>query len=216
MHFLFECVMLDTIQNDYKTAKEMHIVKKGNLKREQIAQYIEEFCRQHGYPPSVREIGEAVGLRSPSTVHAHLNALHEQGVIHKDNNKTRAIRTTKPVGVPILGKVTAGQPILAFEEDCGTLPYMVNTSGTFFALKIRGDSMINAGILDGDFVVVRKQETAVSGQIVVALLEDEATVKRLKIQDGEIWLVPENPSYDPIDGNGCSIIGLVTAVVRNL
>jgi repressor LexA len=140
------------------------------------------------------------------------------GYITVDSNKTRAIRFKKPNadGVPILGTVTAGQPILAFEDDLGYLPYTPNSSGEHFALEVKGDSMINAGILNGDYVVARKQQTASHGEIVVARLEDEATVKRLWRKDNVIKLMPENPDYEPIDGSECEIVGRVTAIVREI
>lgn len=191
---------------------------KSSDKQQKILDFIGWFTREHKYPPSVREIGAAVGLRSPSTVHMHIKALTEKGLLRKDANKTRALilpdAEVEDIGVPILGRVTAGTPILAFEDNCGTLAYRPNGDGDFFALEIRGDSMIGAGILDGDYVVVRKQSNARNGQIVVALLEDEATVKRLMRGDGEIWLLPENPRYEPIDGSYCQILGVVTSVVR--
>lgn len=193
-------------------------MKKISAKQQEILNFIEVYTKDHGYPPSVREICAAVSLRSPSTVHAHLKTLNERGVIVKDNRKTRALsfpgRDLTQNGVPIVGRVTAGAPILAFEEEKGQLPYMPAAPGEYFALEVRGDSMEGAGILDGDYVVVNKQNVARSGQIVVALLEDEATVKRFKREDGEVWLLPENPSYQPIDGSGCTILGLVISVVR--
>lgn len=194
-------------------------MKEISGKRQEIYDFIVAFTREHGYPPSVREMGGAVGLRSPSTVHMHLKKLQEFGYIKKDDRKTRAISTgfeAEREGIPILGAVTAGQPIFAMEEDYGTLPISTARPGDYFALKIKGESMIGAGILDGDIVVVKKQQSADSGQIVVALLEDEATVKRLLRKNGEIWLMPENPAYDPIDGMNCSILGVVKKVVRDL
>lgn len=193
-------------------------MKKISVKQQAILNFIEQYTEQHGYPPSVREIGAAVGLRSPSTVHTHLKTLAERGAIQRDERKTRALsmpdRETKCKGIPILGLVTAGSPILAFEEDNGTLPYYPRERGEHFALKIRGDSMIGAGIEDGDYVVVRKQPTAIPGEIVVALIGEEATVKRLKRNRGNIWLMPENPNYEPIDGSECTILGKVVSLVR--
>jgi repressor LexA len=195
-------------------------MKKASLKQQRILEFVEQFTREHKYPPSVREIGAAVGLRSPSTVHAHIKALTEKGFLQKDKRKTRALtlpgRNLTEDGIPILGKVTAGSPILAFEEDRGVLAYEPPGGGDFFALEVRGDSMDGAGILDGDYVVVRKQPTARNGQIVVALLEDEATVKRLKRDNGEIWLLAENPGYQPIPADGVSILGVVASVVREI
>ena len=187
-------------------------------KQRQVYDYIVEATAKQGYPPSVREIVEAVGLRSPSTVHAHLKRLHEAGLINKDRRKTRAISVAAPAppGLPIIGEVTAGKPIFAYEQELGVLPYDPGDSGDFFALAVTGDSMIGAGILDGDYVVVRKQDNARSGEIVVAIIGEEATVKRLHVEGPDVWLLPENPDYSPIDGDECRIIGQVTAVVREL
>ena len=182
-----------------------------------IYEYICKCCDGRGYPPSVREICDAVGLRSTSTVHSHLNALESLGLISRDTGRTRAITLLKKQeneGIPILGTVAAGQPILAVEDAVGFLKYDAGDSGEFFALRIKGRSMINAGILDGDMVVVRRQPSAQNGQIVIALLGDEATCKRLIIDGGHIWLKPENEDYDLIDGTDAVILGKVTAVIR--
>ncbi len=194
-------------------------MKKLSYKQQVIYDFIITFTRDHGYPPSVREIGEAVGLRSPSTVHTHLKTLKAQGYINKDDRKTRAISTgsgRSPAWIPILGEVTAGRPIFAVERDMGVLPVAAARPEDYFALRIKGDSMIGAGILDGDVVVVKRQQSADSGQIVVALLEDEATVKRLLVKNGEIWLMPENPDYEPIDGSNCAVLGVVNKIVRDM
>lgn len=185
---------------------------------QRIYAYLQDVIPRQGYAPSVREIGEAVGLKSPSTVHFHLKRLQEQGLIEKGDFKGRAIVLTQQVEknrIPVLGRVAAGTPILAQEcvedyltFDCG------GREEEFFALRVRGESMRNAGILPEDLVVVRRQQTASNGEIVVALLGDEATVKRLSRQNGEIWLLPENEAYDPIDGTGAELLGKVTAVVR--
>lgn len=187
-----------------------------------IYDYIAACIQEQGYAPSVREIGEAVGLKSPSTVHFHLKRLEEAGVIAKGAGKGRAIALTEQVQppqpedrVPIVGNVAAGSPILA--EECIEDYLTFDTGGhgdEYFALRVRGESMLNAGILPGDLVVVRRQQTANNGEIVVALLEDEATVKRLSRRNGEIWLLPENDDYNPIDGTYATILGKVTAVVR--
>ena len=198
-------------------------------KQQEIYDYILSFTNEHGYPPSVREIGAAVGLKSPSTVHFHMKGLEEAGVIVKAEGKTRAISLPGvPLGVgvaeeadphanqvPIVGNVAAGSPILAQEciEDYLTFDTQ-GLSGEHFALKVRGESMLNAGILPGDLVVVHRQQEARSGDIVVALFEDEATVKTYQRRDGHIWLLPENPDYEPIDGTYAEIIGKVVAVVR--
>ena len=199
-------------------------------KQQQIYDYIVSFSGLHGYPPSVREIGEYVGLKSPSTVHFHLKGLEEAGMIVKAEGKTRAItlpgtvHAPHPVAeeqspaanrIPVVGSVAAGAPILAQEciEDYLTFD-TGGLTGEHFALRVRGESMRYAGILPGDLVVVHQQQDARSGEIVVALFEDEATVKTLRRRDGHTWLMPENPDYEPIDGDGCTILGKVVAVVR--
>ena len=187
--------------------------------QKKIYDYIASCIREQGYPPSVREIGEAVGLRSPSTVHFHLKHLEEAGVIEKGAGKGRAITLTEPDipedKVPIVGNVAAGSPILAEEciEDYLTFDTGGRT-GEFFALRVRGESMLNAGILPGDLVVVQRQQTARNGEIVVAMIEDEATVKTYSRQNGHVWLLPENDAYEPIDGTFAQILGRVAAVVR--
>jgi repressor LexA len=138
-------------------------------------------------------------------------------MLQRDDRKTRALTLPNgamPGHVPILGDVTAGQPILAYEQQKGFVKYQPNGSGDHFALLIMGESMINAGIYDGDYVIVRKQQTAENGQIVVAMIDDEATVKRYQRSNGEVWLMPENDDYEPIDGSECQILGIVTALVR--
>ena len=187
--------------------------------QQKIYDYIVACIREQGYPPSVREIGEAVGLKSPSTVHFHLKHLEEAGVIEKGAGKGRAIALTAPEvpedRVPIVGNVAAGSPILAQECIEDYLTYDTgHRSGEYFALRVRGESMLNAGILPDDLVVVHQQQTANNGEIVVALLDDEATVKRLSRRGGEVWLLPENEAYSPIDGREARILGKVTAVIR--
>ena len=190
-------------------------------KQQQIYDYIISFSAEHGYPPSVREIGAYVGLKSPSTVHFHLKGLESAGLITKAEGKTRSITVAQPEAsaqedkVPVVGSVAAGSPILAQEciEDYLTFD-TGGRAGEYFALKVRGESMKYAGILPGDLVIVHQQADAHSGEIVVALFEDEATVKTLRRKDGHVWLMPENPDYEPIDGEGCAILGKVTAVVR--
>lgn len=193
-------------------------MKKLSPKRLEILKYLNEFTEQNGYPPSIREICQAVGLRSPSTVHAHLKVLKEGGFLEKSDRKTRAIslKGSRPGfrSIPLLGTVTAGLPILAQQEVEGYIPYEGSASGELFALRVRGDSMTGAGILSGDIVIVRRQPDARSGDIVVALLDDEATVKRLSLKGRRVLLLPENPAYDPIDGDGCAILGLVVALYR--
>ena len=183
-------------------------------KPEEIMNFVNEFVQEHGYSPSVREIGEAVGLRSTASVSYHLQALQAKGILGAAGQKgrKRALAAgARPGQIPIVGVVTAGMPILAVENQEGTMPW--NDPGCF-ALRVRGDSMINAGILSGDKVVVRPQPSADDGQIVVARIEDEATVKRLRRRNGQIWLMPENEAYPPIDGTQAEIIGIVKAVVR--
>lgn len=187
--------------------------------QQRIYDFLVSYIQSKGYPPSVREIGEAVGLKSPSTVHFHLKHLEEAGVIEKGAGKGRAITLTAPPvpedKVPIVGNVAAGSPILAEEciEDYLTFD-TGGRSGEYFALRVRGESMLNAGILPGDLVVVRRQETANNGEIVVAMIDDEATVKRLSRKNGHTWLLPENDVYSPIDGTYAQILGKVAAVVR--
>ena len=184
-------------------------------KREQILNFLTRFVNEHGYAPTVREICAAVGLQSTATVHYHLNALRDEGLIGMDEMKKRAISlpdARRADRIPLVGVVTAGVPILATENIEGYLPW--DGEPGCFALRVRGDSMIGAGILDGDQVVVRPQPDAENGEIVVALLEDSATVKRLKKNGREIWLMPENPNYDPIPGNDARILGRVKALYR--
>ena len=197
-------------------------------KQQQIYEFIIAFQAEHGYPPSVREIGEEVGLKSPSTVHFHLKGLEGAGLITKAEGKTRAITVVgapahpvleeldpRPDRVPVVGNVAAGSPILAEEciEDYLTFD-TAGRPGEYFALRVRGESMLRAGILPGDLVVVHRQQECRSGEIVVALFEDEATVKTLRRKDGKTWLMPENPDYEPIDGTFAQILGKVVAVVR--
>ena len=183
-------------------------------KAQLIVDYVNQFVQENGYSPSVREIGAAVGLRSTASVSYHLQALQAKGLLQTPGAKGRKralVTGARPGQIPVVGVVTAGIPILAVENQEGTLPW--NDPGCF-ALRVRGDSMLGAGILPGDKVVVRPQSTADDGQIVVARLEDEATVKRLRRRNGEIWLLPENDAYAPIDGTHAEIIGVVKAVVR--
>ncbi len=184
-------------------------------KAELILDYVNQFIQENGYAPSVREIGQAVGLRSTASVSYHLSALQEKGLLRTPGGKgsKRCIVTTqRPGHIPVVGVVTAGVPILAFENQEGTLAW--DGEPGCFALRVRGDSMINAGILSGDKVVVRPQQTASDGQIVVARIGDEATVKRLSRKNGQVWLLPENDAFEPIDGSEAELIGLVKAVIR--
>ena len=184
-------------------------------KAQMILEFVNRFVQENGYAPTVREIGAAVELRSTASVTYHLQQLQEKGLLQspEGKGKKRAIVTTqRPGQIPVIGVVTAGVPILAFENMEGTMAWDGDLN--CFALRVRGDSMINAGIFSGDKVVVRPQPTANDGQIVVARIGDEATVKRLSRRNGQVWLLPENPAYDPIDGSEAEIIGLVKAVVR--
>ena len=184
-------------------------------KAEMILNYVNQFIYENGYAPSVREIGAAVGLRSTASVSYHLQALQDKGLLHSPGGKgmKRAIVTSqRPGQIPVVGVVTAGIPILAVENQEGTMAW--DGDPNCFALRVRGDSMVGAGILSGDKVVVRPQQTASDGQIVVALLGDEATVKRLRRRNGQVWLMPENENYAPIDGSEAELIGLVKGVIR--
>lgn len=185
---------------------------------ERIYEYLQTVIPQQGYAPSVREICDAVGLKSPSTVHFHLKRLQERGLIEKGDFKGRAIVLTEQREkdrIPVLGTVAAGSPILAEECIEDYLTFDCNgREDEYFALRVRGESMLKAGILPDDLVVVRRQQTANNGEIVVALLGEEATVKRLSRNNGEIWLLPENDDYQPIDGAEAQVLGKVTAVVR--
>ena len=184
-------------------------------KAELILDYVNQFVQENGYAPSVREIGAAVGLRSTASVSYHVQQLQQKGLLLGSGSKgrKRSIATAvRPGQIPVVGVVTAGMPILAVENQEGTMAWDGDPS--CFALRVRGDSMINAGILSGDKVVVRPQASADNGQIVVARIGEEATVKRLSRKDGQVWLLPENPDYPPIDGSEAEIIGLVKAVVR--
>lgn len=184
-------------------------------KADEILRYVNQFILENGYAPSVREIGAAVDLRSTASVSYHLKMLQQRGLIQLPDRKgmKRAIFTGVRAGqIPVVGVVTAGIPILAVENQEGTLAW--DGEPGCFALRVRGDSMIGAAILDGDMVVVRPQPTADDGQIVVARIGDEATVKRLQRRNGEIWLMPENDAYEPIDGSEAELIGLVKAVIR--
>ena len=184
-------------------------------KAELILEFVNQFVQENGFAPSVREIGAAVGLSSTASVSYHLQQLQSKGLLQSTGVKGRKralVTAQRPGQIPVVGVVTAGMPILALENQEGTISWDGDPS--CFALRVRGDSMINAGILNGDMVVVRPQTTADDGQIVVARIEDEATVKRLRRRDGAIWLMPENDAYSPIDGTEAELIGLVKAVRR--
>ena len=192
-----------------------------------ILSYIEKVSHQRGYPPSVREICEATGLKSTSTVHGHLIRLQNKGLIERDSMKPRAIslpydRQPRPsersdmLSIPIVGRVTAGVPILATEniEDYIILPQTMLGEGEHYVLQVRGESMIEAGIMDGDYVVVRKQPDAYNGEIVVAMIDDDATVKRFYRENGGFRLQPENPTMKPIIVRDVTILGKVISLYR--
>lgn len=196
-------------------------------RQKRILEVIREFIAERGYPPSVREIGERVGLSSSSTIHAHLKTLERRGLISRDPTKPRALRSevarsgapaSDTIVMPVIGKVAAGVPITAQENVEGefVLPASFTRTSDGFMLRVQGDSMIDAAILDGDLIVVRPQRTANNGEIVVAMLEGEATVKRFYKEDGRIRLQPENPVMEPIYANDVTILGRVEAVVRKL
>ena len=194
-------------------------------KQAEIYEYILQFTKEHGYPPSVREISAAVNLKSPSTVHFHMKKLEAEGYIRKADGKTRAISLPREAvaeeldphadQIPLVGSVAAGSPILAEENVEEYLTFDTGgLTGEHFALKVRGESMLYAGILPGDLVIVHRQENFRNGDIVVALFEDEATVKTYRMEKGHLWLMPENPDYEPIDGEGCALLGRVVANLR--
>ncbi|MCI8308211.1 MAG: transcriptional repressor LexA [Lachnospiraceae bacterium] len=195
-------------------------------KQQQILEYIKSEILDKGYPPAVREICRAVNLKSTSSVHAHLETLEKNGYIRRDPTKPRAIEIIDDefnltrrdmVNVPIVGTITAGTPILATENIEGYFPLLSENlpSGDFFMLHIKGDSMINAGILDGDSVVIKRQNTALNGEIVAALIDDSATIKTFYKEDGHIRLQPENDTMEPIIVDDCVILGKLVALYRN-
>ena len=222
-------------------------------RQQRILAHLRDSIEQRGYPPSMREIGAAVGLTSTSSVAHQLRALEQRGLIRKDPKRPRALEVFLPevmahrkamsgeeteagvtaesdvnpnpdaTMVPLVGRIAAGGPILAEEtssrqsvEDVFPLPKQLVGNGDLFLLSVSGDSMVDAAICDGDFVVVRQQPTAENGEIVAALIDGEATVKTLSRKDGKVWLLPHNEAYEPIDGTHASILGKVTAVLRSL
>lgn len=208
-----------------------------NKREKAILKFIEKQIAEVGYAPSVREIGKSVGLRSTATVHGYLAKLEQKGYIKKENQKGRTLRLIKGgktnnntesqkdfytskelVEVPVIGKITAGEPILAVENVTDTFPIPIDFVGNSesFMLTVRGESMIEAGILDGDYILVRKQNTAENGEIVVALIEDEATVKTFYKEKDHIRLQPENSTMDPIIVPDCQILGKVSGVFRKM
>ena len=210
-----------------------------NRREKAILKFIEKQVKLNGYPPSVREIGQAVDLKSTATVHGYLASLEKKGYIKKESQKGRTLKLLKGglldepnqekiekevytskemVDVPVIGKITAGEPILAVENVTDTFPIPIDFVGNSesFMLTVRGCSMIEAGILDGDYILVKKQNTAHNGEIVVALIEDEATVKTFYKEDGHIRLQPENSTMDPIIVPNCEILGKVAGVFRKI
>ena len=216
-------------------------------RQQRILNVIRDSLEDRGYPPSIREIGEAVGLASSSSVAHQLRVLEQKGFIKRDPNRPRAIEVFLPevlaarrsigaadessfdetgIGdampaatyVPMLGRIAAGGPILAEEnlQEVFPLPKSLVGEGTLFLLEVSGDSMIDAAICNGDYVVIRKEQTARNGEIVAALIDGEATVKTFQRKDGKVWLLPHNDAYEPIDGTHATILGKVTAVLRRV
>jgi len=209
-------------------------------RQRRILEAIRDSVSTRGYPPSMREIGEVVGLTSSSSVKHQLSALQAKGFLRQDPNRPRALEVVMPeedaevalapqahseyaddgrvVHVPLVGRIAAGGPILADQqvEDTFALPRQLTGDGELFMLKVSGESMIDAAICDGDWVVVRRQQDAENGDIVATLLDNEATVKTLRRRDGQVWLMPHNPAYTPIDGTHAQIMGKVVSVMRRL
>ena len=214
-------------------------------RQRRVLDTIRDSVERRGYPPSMREIGEAAGLASPSSVSHQLTALERKGYLRRDPHRPRAIEVMSPDApaqptvvaadgdtdatgsgdarptpsyVPVVGRIAAGGPILAEEavEDVFPLPRQLVGEGQLFLLKVVGDSMVDAAICDGDWVVVRQQQTAENGDIVAAMLDGEATVKTFKRRDGHVWLMPHNPAYEPIPGDSATVLGRVQAVLRRL
>jgi len=197
-------------------------------RQQEIFDFIKRYSSSHGYPPTVRDIGKAIGLTSSSTVHAHLSNLEKLGMLRRDPTRPRAIEVlvdkAKQVvgdggrGLPLVGSVAAGQPVLAEEniEDYVEIPPIAGGDAGEFLLRVRGDSMKDAGILEGDHVVVRHQETAADGEIVVAQIADEATVKRFFRENDHVRLQPENPDYEPIISREVAVLGKVVGVMRRV
>ncbi|WP_068030239.1 transcriptional repressor LexA [Nocardia mexicana] len=200
-------------------------------RQQRILATIRDWVVRHGYPPSTREIGEAVGLRSTSSVSKHLKALEDRGFLRRSDSMSRPIdvrlflraeappaREEESVSVPVVGDIAAGTPILAEEhtDDVLTLSRQLVGRGTVFGLRVRGDSMIDAAICDGDIVVVRRQHEAHSGDIVAAMIDEEATVKVYRRRNGHVYLEPRNPAYDTIDGDRAVVLGKVVSVMRRV
>jgi repressor LexA len=216
---------------------EMPASEDLTLRQRRILTFIRGWVETHGYPPSVREIGEAVDLVSPSSVAYQLKELEKKGYLRRDPNRPRAVDVRPPndhlapeddeaqraahptpAYVPLLGRIAAGGPILAEQsvEDVFPLPRELVGEGNLFTLQVKGDSMLEAAICDGDWVVVRQQPTADNGEIVAAMIEGEATVKAYRLRDGHVWLMPRNPAFEPIPGDDATILGRVVAVLRRI
>jgi repressor LexA len=246
--------MPDTRDDNAHTVSELPDRAGGDgltVRQRRVLEVIRNSVDRRGYPPSLREIGEAVGLTSPSSVAHQLSTLERKGYLRRDPNRPRAIEVVSPDApadmrgyrggatpddetafdetgindqrpeasyVPLLGRIAAGVPITAEElvEDVFPLPRQLVGEGQLFLLQVVGDSMVDAAICDGDWVVVRQQPTADNGDIVAALLDDEATVKTFKRTGGKVWLLPHNPAFEPIDGSQATILGKVTAVLRRI
>src|SRR4051794_19510842 len=195
-------------------------------RQREIFDFIKTYSARHGYPPTVRDIGKAIGLTSSSTVHAHLANLEKLGLVRRDPTKPRALellgeaarKVVGPSGLPLIGRVAAGSPILAEEniEECVSVPEIAGGDAGEYILRVRGDSMKDAGILDGDFVVVQRQDTATNGEIVVALVGEEATVKRYFREEDHIRLQPENDAMEPIRTREAALMGRVVGVFRRV
>ena len=207
----------------------MDLAKDLTKRQQEIFDFIKKYSAKYGYPPTVRDIGKAVGLASSSTVHAHLSNLEKVGLLRRDPSKPRAIELldravdnvrsmVRPPGLPLVGQVAAGQPILAEEniEDYVSVPEIAGGEEGEYILRVRGDSMKNAGILEGDFVVVRPQDTAADGEIVVALVGEEATVKRFFREADHVRLQPENTEMEPIRSQDVRVLGRVVGLFRNV
>src|ERR671919_748898 len=201
---------------------ELNLTKR----QQEIFDFVKRYVGEHGYPPTVRDIGKAIGLTSSSTVHAHLGNLERLGLLRRDPTKPRAMevlvdkarQSVKPIGLPVVGQVAAGSPVLAEEniEEYVPVPGIAGGEDGEFVLRIKGDSMKDAGILEGDFVIVRKQDTAVDGDIVVALVGEEATVKRFFREKDHIRLQPENEAMEPIRTRDAQLLGRVVGLCRRV
>ncbi len=201
---------------------ELNLTKR----QQEIFDFIKSYGSEHGYPPTVRDIGKAIGLTSSSTVHAHLANLEKVGLLRRDPSKPRALEVlvgkakevVAPSGLPVVGQVAAGQPVLAEEniEEYVSVPEIAGGGDGEFLLEVRGDSMVDAGILEGDHVVVRRQDTAADGEIVVALVGEEATVKRFFRENDHVRLQPENATMEPIRSREVKVLGRVVGLCRQV